>query len=124
MDTPRTAPLCVTALSRVFCLHSLPPHQVCAAMGRPADGTEVPFDITDRAYVDTYFKDLHHPIERQGEFVCGEGWGGGGEVWCVGSAPRRRLLGLLLDWRAPGAPRLPHPAHPRSRARTSIISGT
>jgi hypothetical protein len=39
---------------------------VCAAMGRPADGTAVPFDITDKAYVDAYFKYLHHPIERQG----------------------------------------------------------
>ena len=39
---------------------------VCKAMGHALDGTPVPFDITDKKYVDAYFKYLHHPIERQG----------------------------------------------------------
>jgi hypothetical protein len=40
---------------------------VCRSMGRPADGSSVPFDITSPAYVDAYFKHLHHPLERQGD---------------------------------------------------------
>jgi len=32
----------------------------------PAEVDRVPFDCTDRRYVDAYFKYLHHPLERQG----------------------------------------------------------
>lgn len=37
------------------------------AMGQdPSTGKYVPFKITDRKYVENYFKILHHPLEKQG----------------------------------------------------------
>lgn len=40
---------------------------VCEFLGLDPDATEqVPFDCTDRNYVEAYFKFLHHPLERQG----------------------------------------------------------
>lgn len=41
--------------------------EMCAAMGLDAKKTErIPFDCTDRKFVDAYFKYLHHPLERMG----------------------------------------------------------
>ncbi|MFH0983223.1 MAG: TIM-barrel domain-containing protein [Planctomycetota bacterium] len=40
---------------------------VAQAMGLdPETADHVPFDCTDRRYMDAYFKYLHHPLERQG----------------------------------------------------------
>ena len=39
---------------------------VCASVGKPADGTVVPFNVTDKQYMHAYFKHLHHPLEKQG----------------------------------------------------------
>ncbi len=40
---------------------------MATAMGQdPKEGKYVPFQITDRKYVDNYFKILHHPLEKQG----------------------------------------------------------
>jgi alpha-glucosidase (family GH31 glycosyl hydrolase) len=40
---------------------------MATAMGQdPKQGKYVPFQITDRKYVDNYFKILHHPLEQQG----------------------------------------------------------
>jgi alpha-glucosidase (family GH31 glycosyl hydrolase) len=37
------------------------------AMGQdPAEQKYVPFKITDRKFVENYFKLLHHPLEKQG----------------------------------------------------------
>ena len=41
--------------------------QVAQAMGLdPAAGERIPFEVTDRTYMDAYFKYLHHPLEDQG----------------------------------------------------------
>ena len=37
-----------------------------AALGRPADGSPVPFRSSDRAYMREYFRQLHHPREAEG----------------------------------------------------------
>ena len=40
---------------------------VAKAMGvDPAAGERIPFEATDRAYMDAYFKYLHHPLEEEG----------------------------------------------------------
>ena len=41
--------------------------EMAKAMGQdPKEQKYVPFKITDRRYVDNYFKILHHPLEKQG----------------------------------------------------------
>jgi len=41
--------------------------EMARAMGQdPAEQKYVPFRITDRKFVDNYFKVLHHPLEKQG----------------------------------------------------------
>ena len=40
---------------------------VCARMGKdPKEKQYIPFDIADRQFVDTYFEDVHHPLEAEG----------------------------------------------------------
>ena len=41
--------------------------EMCRAMGLdPAKTQRIPFDCTDRRYVEAYFDVLHHPLERRG----------------------------------------------------------
>ncbi len=39
---------------------------MCQALGRPADGHPVDFDVTDRAFMDAYFSVLHRGLEKMG----------------------------------------------------------
>ena len=39
---------------------------ICQALGRPADGHPVDFDVTDRAFMDAYFSVLHRGLEKMG----------------------------------------------------------
>lgn len=40
---------------------------VCKRMGQdPKKGEVVPFDITDKKFVETYFDEVHHPLEEEG----------------------------------------------------------
>jgi alpha-glucosidase (family GH31 glycosyl hydrolase) len=39
---------------------------MCEALGRPADGTPVDFDVTDPAFMDAYFSVLHRSLEELG----------------------------------------------------------
>ena len=40
---------------------------VCKAMGKdPATKELIPFDITDPAFIKSYFDDVHHPLEEEG----------------------------------------------------------
>lgn len=40
---------------------------MCRALGRdPSAGERIPFDATDREYMDAYFRYLHHPMEDEG----------------------------------------------------------
>lgn len=40
--------------------------RMCAALGRPADGTPLAFDIGDRAWAQAYLEQVHHPLEAEG----------------------------------------------------------
>ncbi len=41
--------------------------QMARALGQdPAAGERIPFEATDRAYMDAYFQYLHHPLEEEG----------------------------------------------------------
>ncbi|AZZ38544.1 glycoside hydrolase [Acidipropionibacterium jensenii] len=39
---------------------------MCQALGRPADGHPVDFDVTNRAFLDAYFTVLHRGLEKMG----------------------------------------------------------
>ncbi|MCI1747589.1 MAG: glycoside hydrolase [Acidipropionibacterium sp.] len=39
---------------------------MCQALGRPADGTPIDFDVTDQEFMDAYFTVLHRGLEAQG----------------------------------------------------------
>ncbi len=61
---------------------------VAEAMGvDPASRKQVPFDITSRRFVDTYLKDVHHPLEAQGVDFWWLDWQSGGHTSIHGLDP-------------------------------------
>jgi alpha-glucosidase (family GH31 glycosyl hydrolase) len=61
---------------------------VAADLGMdPAQGLEVPFDITNREFVDSYFKRLHHPQESAGVDFWWLDWQQGGVTPIAGLNP-------------------------------------
>lgn len=73
---------------------------VCKRMGLdPAKTDRVPFDCTDRKYVDAYFAELHHPLERQGVDFWWMDWQQGKETKIPGLDPLPWLNYLhWTDW--------------------------
>jgi len=61
---------------------------VARAMGvDPASGKQIPFDITSRRFVDTYLKDVHHPLEAEGVYFWWLDWQSGGHTSIHGLDP-------------------------------------
>ena len=61
---------------------------VARAMGvDPASGKQIPFDITSREFVDTYLKDVHHPLEAEGVDFWWLDWQSGGHTSIHGLDP-------------------------------------
>ncbi|MFT4052076.1 TIM-barrel domain-containing protein [Microbacterium sp.] len=62
--------------------------QMAEAMGiDPASGLPVEFDVTSRAFVDAYFRFLHHPLEEQGVDFWWIDWQSGGATRVPGLDP-------------------------------------
>lgn len=61
---------------------------VARAMGvDPASRQQIPFDITSREFVDTYLKDVHHPLEDEGVDFWWLDWQSGGHTRIHGLDP-------------------------------------
>lgn len=62
---------------------------ICQALGRPADGQPVDFDVTNRAFMDAYFTVLHRGLEKMGT-----------DFWWIDwqSGPYSRIPGMDPLW--------------------------
>ncbi len=61
---------------------------MCKALGHDPEKTDrIPFDCTDRRFVDAYFKHLHHPLEKMGVDFWWMDWQQGTETKIPGLDP-------------------------------------